>query len=61
MAKQFSPKRRKILLGGLAAGAAAATWGVKPSDILTVNSNTEIRILARKDSDQGEKPDSATQ
>ncbi len=33
MAKQFSPKRRKILLGGLAAGAAAATWGVKPSDI----------------------------
>ncbi len=33
MAKQFSPGRRKILIGSLAVGATAATWGIKPTDI----------------------------
>ncbi len=29
----FKSNRRKFLLGGLATGVAAATWGMKPGDI----------------------------
>ena len=56
MAKQFNPNRRKILLGGLAAGATAATWGIKPADIGQNHSPYFVSLSDALDNKQLAKP-----
>ncbi|MEH6345639.1 MAG: DSD1 family PLP-dependent enzyme [Bermanella sp.] len=56
MAKQFNKNRRKILLGGLAAGATAATWGIKPADIGENHSPYFVSISNALDTKQLAKP-----
>jgi len=56
VAKQFNSNRRKILLGGLAAGATAATWGIKPADIGQNHSPYFVSLSDALDNKQLAKP-----